>query len=36
MSVKDFIDAALTEGKIVALVSLDVKDAFDAARGQAS
>jgi hypothetical protein len=33
ISVKDFIDAALTQGKIVALVSLDVKGAFDAAWG---
>ena len=31
MAVKDFIDEALTKGHIVALVSLDVKCAFDAA-----
>ena len=31
MAVKGFIDEALTKGKIVALVSLDVKGAFDAA-----
>jgi hypothetical protein len=31
MAVKDFIDEALTKGHIVALVSLDVKGAFDAA-----
>jgi hypothetical protein len=31
MAVKDFIDEALTRGQIVALVSLDVKGAFDAA-----
>ena len=31
MAVKDFIDEALTKGQIVALVSLDVKGAFDAA-----
>ena len=31
MTVKDFIDEALTKGQIVALVSLDVKAAFDAA-----
>jgi hypothetical protein len=31
MAVKDFIDKALTKGHIVALVSLDVKGAFDAA-----
>jgi hypothetical protein len=30
MAVKDFIDEALTKGHIVALVSLDVKGAFDA------
>jgi hypothetical protein len=33
MAVKDFIDAALTKRQIVALVSLDVKGAFDAAWG---
>ena len=31
MAVKDFIDEALKKGQIVALVSLDVKGAFDAA-----
>jgi len=31
MAVKDFTDEALTKGQIVALVSLDVKGAFDAA-----
>ena len=31
MAVKDFKDEALTKGHIVALVSLDVKGAFDAA-----
>jgi len=31
MAVKDFIDEALTKGHIVALVSPDVKGAFDAA-----
>jgi hypothetical protein len=31
MAVNDFIDEALTKGHIVALVSLDVKGAFDAA-----
>ena len=31
MAVKDFIDEALTKGQIVALVSLEVKCAFDAA-----
>jgi hypothetical protein len=31
MAVKNFIDEALKKGKIVALVSLDVKGAFDAA-----
>ena len=30
-AVEDFIDEALTKGKIIALVSLDVKEAFDAA-----
>jgi len=34
MTVNDFIDKALTKGHIVALVSLDVKGAFDAAWGQ--
>ena len=33
MAVEDFIDEALTKGQIVALVSLDVKGAFDAAWG---
>ena len=33
MAVKDFIDEAPTKGHIVALVSLDVKGAFDAAWG---
>jgi hypothetical protein len=33
MAVKDFIEEALTRGQIVALVSLDVKGAFDAAWG---
>jgi len=31
MAVKDFIDEVLTKGQIVALVSLDVKGAFDVA-----
>jgi hypothetical protein len=31
MAVKDFRDEALTKGHIVALISLDVKGAFDAA-----
>jgi len=31
MAAKDFIDEAITKGQIVALVSLDVKGAFDAA-----
>jgi hypothetical protein len=31
VAVKDFVDEALTKGQIVALVSLDVKGAFNAA-----
>ena len=34
VAAKDFIDETLTKGQIVALVSLDVKGAFDAAWGQ--
>jgi len=33
IAVKDFIEEALTKGQIVALISLDVKGAFDAAWG---
>jgi len=33
MAAKDFIDEALTKEQIVALVSLDVKSAFDSAWG---
>ena len=34
MAVEDFIDEALTKEQIVALVSLDVKGAFDAVWGR--